>query len=256
MKTYEFDVEPGTSLDVYVTAGRVDIRPGKPGRIEVFVDTDDPKFEVSQRGATIYISSDRESRWASGRNSANVVIKAPDGTDATISTATADVDSTVRLGDVFIKSASADIDLAGIDGGNVKTASGDVEIDQVEDYVKVASASGDIVVGHCVGKAEFTAASGDVNVRHCVGPVHANSASGDITVSRFTGDRASFKTMSGDVTVGIPEGTKINLDVTTLSGELRLPEKRDGAEATAPRRNISLRAKLVSGDLILKRVDE
>lgn len=255
MKTYEFDVEAGTSLDIYVTAGRVDIRPGEPGRIEVLVDTDDPKFEVSQRGAQIYISSDRESRWASARNSANVVIKAPEGTDASISTATANVDSAVRLGDVFIKSATADVDLTEINDGNVKTASGDVEIDRVHHDLKVASASGAVLIGRCDGKAECTAASGDIRIRDCDGLVKANSASGDITVDRFTGDRASFKTMSGDVTVGIPAGTKVDLDVTTLSGDLRLPEKQDGEKSAAPTRKTSLRAKLVSGDLILKRVD-
>ncbi|MDX1469236.1 MAG: DUF4097 family beta strand repeat-containing protein [Acidimicrobiia bacterium] len=256
MNNYEFDVDSNTSLDVYLTAGRVDIRPGEQGRIEVVVDTNDPKFEVSQRGGQIYISSDRDSRWASGRNSANVVIKAPEGTDATISTATANIDSTVRLGDVFIKSATADVELNEIHSGNVKTASGDVEIGRVSDYLKVASASGDVMIGRCEGKAECSAASGDVHIRDCEGPVKANSASGDITLGRFAGDRASFKTMSGDVTVGVPAGTKINLDVTTLSGELRLPERSDDAEPVTPTRKISLRAKLVSGDLILKRVEE
>lgn len=254
MKTYEFNVDSGTSLDVYLTAGRVDIRQGEPGRVDVEVETNDPRFTVEQRGNQIYISSDRESRWTSARNAAHVVVKVPEGIDATISTAAANVDSTVRLGDIYIKSASADVELTEVNGGNVKTATGDVEIGRVADYLKVSSASGDIIIGQCLGKAEFSAASGDIHIRDCDGPVKANCASGDVMLGRFAGDRASFKTMSGDVSVGVPAGTKIDLDVTTLSGELRLPDRPEGAEPVTPTRKMSIRAKLVSGDLILKRV--
>ncbi len=256
MSEYTFPADSATSLDIHLAAGRVAFRPGESASVVVEVDTKDPNFTVEQRGNQIYISSDRETKWASGRNAAQVVVRAPDGMDATITTATANIDSSIPLGDVYIKSATADVGLTEIEGGTIKTASGDAEIGLVQDYVKVSSASGNINIGQCHGKADFSAASGDVHIRDCEGPVKAASASGDISIGRFVGDRGSFKTMSGDVIVGVPAGTKIDLDVTTLSGQLRLPERPEDGEPVTPTRSMTIRAKLVSGDLVLKRVAE
>ena len=250
---YEFNVDSGASLDVHLTAGRLDIRGGEPGSIKVQVETRDPNFIVEQRGSQIYISSDRETRWTSAsRNSAQVVIEVPEGTDANIATAAANVESTVRLGDVAFKVASGDIGLAGIGRGTVKTATGDISLGSVDDYVKVSSASGDISIGTCSGKAEFSAASGDIHIRDCSGSVNASSASGDIALSRFTGDRASFKSMSGDANIGVLPGTKLDLDATLLSGSLNLPEPSQ--EPVASERRMKIRAKIVSGDLTIRRL--
>ncbi len=250
---YEFKSERGTSLDVHLMAGHLSIREGDPGVIKVDVETDDGKFIVEQRGNQIYISSDRDSRWTS-RQSARVQIETPEGTDASIGTAAADVESTVRLGDVDIKLASGDVDLAGVHRGTIKTATGDVDITSVTDYVKAATASGDISIGSCQGKADFSAASGDISIRDCSGTVNASSASGDITLVRFTGDRATFKSMSGSAEIGVPPRTKLDLDATLLSGRLNLPEpSKDKAPSE---RRMRVRAKIVAGDLTIKRVEE
>ncbi len=250
---YEFKVEPNAAIDVRIVSGRVEIASGEPGSIKVEVKTTDPKFEVEQRGGHIYINSDKETRWSS-RATAQVVVHVPDGTDATVSTASADIQSSASLGDVYLKTASGDIELATVERGTIKSASGDASLGRVNDYVKVSSASGDIHIGQCLGKAEFQAASGDIHITECSGSVNASSASGDITLSRFTGDRATFKSMSGDANIGVPPGTKLDLDATLLSGQLNLPEPKDSSAPSE--RRMKIRAKIVSGDLTIRRLEE
>ena len=73
-------------------------------------------------------------------------------------------------------------------------------------------------------------------------------------ISKFTGKTANFKAMSGDVHLGIPRATSVDLDVNLLSGSLELPQT-DPAEYRPPEREMTVRAKLVSGDLYINRAD-
>jgi DUF4097 and DUF4098 domain-containing protein YvlB len=116
----------------------------------------------------------------------------------------------------------------------------------------VSSSSGDIEVGQYDGKANFSASSGDVRVVDGRGSITASTASGDVSVDKFTGRRGTFKTMSGTATVGVPAGTSLELDATLLSGKLNLPEPSDVSSNSE--RKMSITAKIVSGDLNIRRV--
>jgi hypothetical protein len=56
--------------------------------------------------------------------------------------------------------------------------------------------------------------------------------------------------MSGDVKIGIPARTRVELDAQSLSGKVSLPEPSPRA---APEREIALKVRLVSGDLKVER---
>ena len=217
----------------------------------VDVDTSDPGFMVEQRGDLILVSSDKNSNWMS-RNSAYVRVEVPPATDANISTASADIECHAPMGKVVLKTASGEIEVDHAEDVNIKTASGDAEVRHVSGDIKVSSASGDVEVGECGGKANFSAASGDIEVGSGLGPIVGSTASGDLTIRQFSGRRANFKTMSGTVTVGVPAGTILDLDATLLSGSLNLPKPTD--DTPDAKRNMSISAKLVSGDLNIRRV--
>ncbi|MGB8361311.1 MAG: hypothetical protein WCE80_07935, partial [Acidimicrobiia bacterium] len=68
----------------------------------------------------------------------------------------------------------------------------------------------------------------------------------------FSGRSGVFKGMSGDIDLGIPTGTSVDLDVNLLSGRLNLPE--EATERHDPVRHMTIGAKLVSGDLTISRV--
>lgn len=247
-----FTVEGSPDIEVRIESGRVELRRGDPGTVSVTVETKTPDFIVEQRGNSILVSSDRTASWLS-RGSAYVVIEAPEGSDLRVGVASAPVLADMSLGKVDVKTASGDIELGSTESLAIKTASGDTEVKDVEHSLSFASASGDLRVrGTCRGSVAASTASGDIHIADCEATITVNTASGDVDIRRFTGRSASFKGMSGDVDMGIPRRTEIDLDINLLSGRLRVPdpEPRTGD----PERQMSIRAKLVSGDLSLKRV--
>jgi DUF4097 and DUF4098 domain-containing protein YvlB len=249
----DFKVDGSPDIEVRIESGRIEVHRSDPGVVNVNVDTKTPGFIVEQRGNSILVSSDKTSSWLS-RGSAYVVVEAPEGSDLQVGVASAPIRVDVRLGKVDIKSASGDIELASADAITIKTASGDADVGAVGQSLSFTSASGDLRVrGTCRGSVAASTASGDIHLADCDATVNVNTASGDIDIVRLTGRSATFKGMSGDVDLGIPRRTEVDLDVNLLSGRLRLPdpEPRQGD----PERQMSIKAKLVSGNLTIKRAD-
>lgn len=247
----DFTVGDQAELDIHIHSGRVEVREGPPGAVSVEVDTDDSNFTVEKRGDVIYVASDQSGGWSLGTRQAHVTVTAPPGTDLTVGTASARVALEAELGRVDVKTASGDVDIERARSATVKTASGDVKIGSVDEDVRVSSASGDVSCDSC-GRAVFSTASGDVSLGESSDAVTASTASGDVRIDRFQGRRVSVKSMSGEASIGIPAGTQVDLDATTLSGRLNLPEP--SPDTPPSERRMSVKAKLVSGDLTLRRV--
>lgn len=250
----EFVVEGTPELDVRIQSGRVELVRGETGVVRVSVDTSDDGFVVEQRGDLIVVSSDRNASWLS-RGSAFVVIEAPDGSDAVVATASARVESRIPLGHVEVKTASGDVELVSAVSADLKTASGDARISTTEKALRLKTASGDLLVtGRCDGTVSVASASGDVRIAEAHAALDLNTVSGDVSIPAFHGDKATIKSMSGDIRLGIPAGTKVDLDVSLLSGHLHLPDAP--REKTPNPRHLTLQAKLVSGDLRIDRIED
>lgn len=247
----EFSLGGRPEIDVRIQSGRVELKRGLPGMVRVSVETSDPGFMVEQRGDLVLVSSDRDTPWLS-RRSAFVVIEVPDDIDLAVNTASARVDCEVPAGRVTVRTASGDIDLHSADTVTIKTASGDASVGSVAGAIRFSSASGHLhVPGECAGSGVFSTASGDIRIGDASATIEASTASGDIEIARLTGRQATFKSMSGAVAVGVPRGTTLDLDVSLLSGRLRLPEPE--ADRKPTERHMSIKAKLVSGDLTINR---
>lgn len=246
----EFQVGTNAEVDVHIHSGRVEVKTGSPGSISVEVETSDPGFIVEKRGDLIFVSSDKNTGWLS-RGSAHVSIVVPEATDATIGTASGKVECRGNLGRVEVKTASGSIDVENAAVLVAKTASGTMRASDVSGDLRASSASGNIRVEKASGSANLSSASGDVRLAESTGTVNASTASGDIKIYEFTGSSATFKSMSGDVMIGIPAGSKVDLDATLLSGRLKLPKPSGESEST---RHMTVRAKLVSGDLTVRKL--
>lgn len=244
-----FSVDGTPDLEIRIESGRVELREGPPGVVDVQVDTDISEFTVEQRGNSIVVSSDRSASWLS-RGSAYVVVETPPSTDIRVGVASAHVTSAVSLGRAEIKSASGDIEIGSAESLTVKTASGDLDVGTVERALRFTSASGDLRVSErASGSLAASTASGDVHIDNCDASLEMSTASGDAYVTRFEGRSADFKSMSGDVDLSIPTRTTVDLDVSTLSGKVTLPDPPTKREP--PVRHTSIRAKMVSGDFKL-----
>lgn len=253
MITEEFAYSGTPEIEVRIASGRVEITHGEPGTISVEVDTPNPDFVVEQRGNLVFIASERDSGWLS-RGSDFVRVTMPPGGEARVTTASARVDCEPHMSRMDVKTASGDVEVESVEVISVKTASGDVGLGDISTSLRVNTASGDVFVrGECEGSLSCNTASGDLHIERCSGTIDVNAVSGDTYVRRFSGNQANFKSMSGSIELGIPEGTRVDLDVNTLSGKLRTPPKK---ESSVPvERHMSVRAKLVSGDLTIERLE-
>jgi DUF4097 and DUF4098 domain-containing protein YvlB len=175
-------------------------------------------------------------------------------TDVEVSTASADVEVLTPVGRLEVASASGDVVFDTAGRLQTKTASGTVMGKGVDGEARCITASGDIRIGVIGDRADLSTASGDVVIEQCHGELSVASLSGDIRVGRHTGPDLNAKSMSGGVQIGIPSRTRLDLDASTLSGKVSLPAS-SGPSPGPPEREMSVKVRLVSGNLRIDRVD-
>jgi hypothetical protein len=171
-----------------------------------------------------------------------------------VQTGSGDVQFSEVAGDAEINAASGDVQISRVGGrGRINTASGDVQLASVVGEAKINSASGDVQIREARNALEVNTASGDVLVREASSSVSANSASGDQTIGSVTEGKVDVKTASGDIKVGIREGSTLWVDARSRSGEVRseLPVSDLPPEGDAP--HVELRANSMSGDITVVR---
>ena len=106
--------------------------------------------------------------------------------------------------------------------------------------------------GEAHGTVEISTASGDVRIADTDAIIDVATASGRIQIERYVGSDISLKSMSGNFEVGMESGTKVDLDASSLSGRVKWPPKLDVPPEV--KREVSFKAKSVSGDLTIKRL--
>jgi hypothetical protein len=250
MSNFSFDVGDPATLEVRVSTGKIDFATASAGHITVDVSGSGADFIiVEQAGNTVTI---REERHLWGSRTVSIRAAVPAGTNVELAVAAADVLSRVDLGRVFGKTASGDVDLGRVEALELRTASGDVRVDTCAGVCEFGSASGDLRIHQVEGDVRVSTASGDVTVERTAGRLEIKTASGDINIRSCFGDSLEAVSMSGDIHLGVPEGTRVEADIDSLSGEVKLPTRRPpGGDSV---RQLRVRAKTVSGDIELRRV--
>ena len=244
----EFTVGPGAGLSIKIQSGRVDVAEGRPGVVTLEVNTREPEtVEIYQSGDTVYVADNR-SGWVV-RGNVRITATVPPRCDLDVSSASADVSADAELRSFICRTASGDVSFRTVDNLEVKTASGSIRGDRVDDDARINSASGDIWIQRVGGRLTAALASGDVRSDEVGGDLRANSASGDVRIDRFRGDEVTIKSVSGDLVIGFPRGITLDAEVNTLSGSVHVPEASDAPQERGQRRRVRLNAKTVSGDI-------
>jgi len=165
----------------------------------------------------------------------DVTVSVPKNSSVDVSTASGDVRLGGSLSDVKVSSASGDVELADdVDSLEVKTASGDVSAKQVRRSLECRSASGDV---HCAGAAASTVIT---------------TASGDVVIKAVAPGEITVRAVSGDVKVSVQKGLVIDVDGTTLAGELGSNISLDGADGIGDEM-VAIKVSTISGDLRIDR---
>jgi DUF4097 and DUF4098 domain-containing protein YvlB len=122
------------------------------------------------------------------------------------------IDVITGSGDTVTRGALADID--------VTTGSGDVKVGDTVNSVDVKTGSGDVVTGHIVESFECRCASGDVRCGGAAATTDIHTASGDVVVMAERSGDITVRAVSGDVKVNVKPGLIIDVNGTTVSGDM------------------------------------
>jgi hypothetical protein len=122
-----------------------------------------------------------------------------------------------------IEAASGDIDASGLLGAvQVNTASGDVTLSSLSGPVTVQTISGDQRLTDLTGETRINTTSGEVRASGLVHLREATSVSGDLRLSGIVTESGTVKTTSGEVTARFVPTSAVRVEVTTVSGDIRV----------------------------------
>jgi DUF4097 and DUF4098 domain-containing protein YvlB len=228
----------------------VEVRPRDESRSHDVKAAD--QVRVRFKNGTLAVASQRG--FSFPRRGAVVVdIALPSGSRLQASAASANITADGQYGDCKFASASGDLEVGSV-VGNLKadTASGGITVQDINGSASVSTASGDATIGDLDGDMKFRAASGSLTVRRLRGNLNAQTASGDVTAATAVSGGVSVQSGSGEVVVGIAEGTAAQLDLRTHSGKVRNSLTPSDGPAEGDE-TLVVHAHTGSGDVIVQR---
>ena len=285
MRTETFQTPGTVRTEVRLGAGEIRLDTGESGETTVTLEPlrdndvtreaiENARLELRERGGEYEVVVDVRHRGRGfGRGAeVRIEISCPEGTSVEAKSGSADVEGRGRFGSVDVESGSGDVHFAEVArdakinaasgditihsvGGDarINSASGDVQLASIAGEAKLNSASGDVVVRSADGRVEINSASGDVHVVEAGSSVNVNTASGDQVIGSAVKGKVTLKSASGDMKIGIREGSTLHVDARSRSGEVRseMPVSDTPPEGDAP--HVELRANTMSGDITVAR---
>jgi hypothetical protein len=135
-----------------------------------------------------------------------------------------------------------------IDGGAFA-----MRISEVKDTVKLSSSgAGQTWIGHASADLDLSSAHGGFDIDRADGSVTATTADGAIRIGRLTRGHAELMNRTGNIEVGISEGTVARVDANSERGSVRnsVPSQEN---PDTPDNTVTVHARTRYGDIIIQR---
>ena len=135
---------------------------------------------------------------------------------------------------------------------NVDGAAFAMRISEVKDTVKLSSSGGQTWIGHASADLDLSSGSGGFDIDRADGSVTAKTGDGAIRIGRLTRGQAELVNGSGNIEVGISEGTAARVDVNSERGSVRNsvpPQENPGTSGN----KVTVYARTRHGDIIIQR---
>lgn len=175
----------------------------------------------------------------------DLIIKAPAGSTCAAKTRSADLACVGEISAISLQTASGDLTADSVGDVAVRSASGDLLLNQARGTVSVHTTSGDVQATRIDGDVRITTASGDVAIGYCAGPVAVRTESGDVKLNAVGAGRIQLGSASGDLAVAVMPGLGVYLDLASNSGDIRseldASDGSDGGDESATALQISCR---------------
>lgn len=234
-------------LEVGIPSGAIELETAEGEESNITVDGDErllEEVEIRQDGERLIVAYRGKGKFGFSLSPLSLVFGSelrvratvPHGGGVKVKTASADTRLDGHFGPLAVNSVSGDVRLRGQVSGstNLKTVSGDADLDRVDGDVSAHTVSGDLRIGPVAGSTDLKTVSGDIRLQ--------SVTAGDV---RFT-------SVSGDIEIGIAQGSALDVDAGSTSGDLssEVPlasEPVAGEADAAP--TVVLRGRTVSGDV-------
>ncbi|MDZ5619816.1 DUF4097 family beta strand repeat-containing protein [Nocardioides bizhenqiangii] len=269
MPEHRFDTPEPVQLYVENGSGHIDVTAADVTETEVRIEGRhaDQVEVVHDRGQVSVIAP--KSRGLFGDQKLAMDIVVPSDSSVVLKSGSADVRVSGTVATAKVKSGSGDVSLEQVTGsGSIDTGSGDVALTAAEGELRVRSGSGDVFAARLGAATTVSSGSGDIRIEHAAGPVVVKTGSGDLDIAHAGDDvmmttgsgdtviraatrgKITSKGASGDIRIGVPAGTPVWTDITTVSGTVS--SGLEGVGEPEPGSDyIEVRASTVSGDIHL-----
>ena len=240
MRTETFHTPGDALLRVRVPAGQVDIQTvdGETTRVELESEPEvESEATVEAHGSEVVVEiEERRLFFLSRAPRARVRISCPHGAR------------------IAFKGVSANLAVRGRTGAvEAQSVSGDTEFDHVDGTLEIKTVSGDVAVKTVAEGAAVRTVSGDIRIDQAEGPVTARTVSGSHRLGSVAEGSVALRSVSGDMLIGVRRGTRVWMDVKSLSGKTssELPVGDQPLDGKGP--TMELRANSTSGGIRITR---
>jgi Toastrack DUF4097 len=127
-----------------------------------------------------------------------------------------------------------------------------MRISEVKDTVRLSSSGGQAWIGHASADLDLSSGSGGFDIDRADGSVTAKTGDGAIRIGRLTRGQAELLNGSGNIEVGISEGTAASVDAGSERGSVRNSVlAQDNPDM--PDNKVTVHARTRHGDIIVQR---
>lgn len=206
---------------------------------------------VDFRDGRLTVSAPRRARHRGGAVQIDIALPSRSRLYATLASASLRAEG--EYSDVRLAPAGGDVDIDAVTGKlKAANASGAITVQKMDGYASISTSSGSVRVETLDGELKFKAASGSLSIDTMRGAAKSRTASGSVIIESAVRGVVSAHTSSGEVALGVPEGTAVRFDIVTGSGTVtnRL-QPVDGPDADD--QTLVLQVRSGSGDVHIHR---
>ena len=253
---YDFATPEPPKLRFGIGAGRIEVETADVAETTVEVEAirgDVEDLKVEQHGRDVVVESRKRFGLKSDQEF-DIRIRAPYGSEVDANVASAPFRATGRLSKLEVNTASGDVQVENVERDvKIHSASGHVQLGSVGGRTDVNTASGDVKVDSAGGGGTIRSASGDVQIAEAARQVKLQTASGDMVISSIAEGSIDVKSASGDVRVGIKQGSRLHVDARSLSGDTTSEVELGGVETATGGPLVEVKGTTMSGDIRIVR---
>ena len=154
-----------------------------------------------------------------------------------------------RIGALQANIAAGEVAVGHIAGrASIEGGTATVRIGEVTDAVRLVSSAGQLWIGEARADLDLTNGSGGFDIDRADGGVTATTGAGAIRIGRLTRGQAELVNGSGNIEIGISEGSAAHVDATSERGTVRnsVPPQED---AGASENKVTVHARTRHGDI-------